>query len=189
MSEITKGSILQTNDENEREEIELKEKYKQIFILKRALKKANIPFEFFEKEAFGYHLCYPNRENCVCSVIENICSYGNDWDLLEIMGLLTDEEQEFDAVAGYLSACDVFNKIRADWLKNRDMLQERENPKPLTNYERIKNMSIEEMAVFINHCENAPCMCCEESYCNGDSTNVKKCCNGIKQWLESEVEE
>lgn len=188
MSEITKGSILQSNAENEREEIELKEKYKQIFILKRALKKANIPFEFFEKEAFGYHLCYPNRENCVCSVIENICSYGNDWDLLEIMGLLTDEEQEFDAVAGYLSACDVFNKIRADWLKNRDMLQERENPKPLTNYERIKNMSVDEMAGEItSKIDDCPdCIC--YSQCDGYENN-NTCISKIKQWLESEVEE
>lgn len=55
--------------------------------------------------------------------------------------------------------------------------------------DRIRSMSVEELARFINHIENAPCSCCNHKDCDGDSTNHTKCHNGIKQWLETEVEE
>ncbi len=60
----------------------------------------------------------------------------------------------------------------------------------MTNYERIKGMSVEEMAKFINHCENAPCKCCnyKGSLCGG-GTNTEMCKNEISKWLNSEVEE
>lgn len=59
----------------------------------------------------------------------------------------------------------------------------------MTNFERIKEMSVEEMARFINHCENAPCCCCEYKYgfC-GDGTNTEMCVKQISQWLNLEVE-
>ena len=70
----------------------------------------------------GYHLCYPknNDPDCVeketfdivCSVIEHDGSYGREQDLLEIMGLLTDEEYEHDEVVGFLSAENVFERIK-----------------------------------------------------------------------------
>ena len=43
--------------------------------------------------------------------IEHYGSYGNELDLLEIMGLLTPEEQEHDSVLGCLSAKDVLKEL------------------------------------------------------------------------------
>lgn len=72
-------------------------KYKEIFKLKEMLEKAEIPFEFSEFMN-GFHLCYPNNEIQECSVIEHDGSYGREQDLLEIMGLLTNEELKHDEV-------------------------------------------------------------------------------------------
>ena len=79
------------------------------------LENENIPFEF--REIFGgYQICYPKIGNeRICSVIEHEGSYGNEEDLLEIMGLLTANEKECDYVVGYLSAEDVFNRIKHHW--------------------------------------------------------------------------
>lgn len=70
-----------------------------------------------EKHHFdGYHICYPKQGVlCKCSVIEHEGSYGHDKDLLEIMGLLTEEEKAADEVAGWLTAEDVFGRIKADF--------------------------------------------------------------------------
>lgn len=61
----------------------------------------------------------------------------------------------------------------------------------MNNYERIKSMSIEEMAEFLSQQSSACQGICEycneitQSYCNwGDDANVF----GIKRWLESEGE-
>lgn len=59
----------------------------------------------------GAVLAYSNREHCVCSAIEHDGSYGRNDDLIEIMGLLTDEEEEYDSVCGYLSAQNVYERI------------------------------------------------------------------------------
>ena len=60
----------------------------------------------------------------------------------------------------------------------------------MTNFERIKAMSVEEMARFIKHCENAPCQCCNYrgNLC-ADVTNTEVCKNEISDWLNLEVEE
>lgn len=55
----------------------------------------------------------------------------------------------------------------------------------MTNYEKIKNMSIDEMADFIDN-DNC-CACCIYAY-KGCSLS-KDCRNGIRQWLESEAEQ
>ena len=98
-------------------------KYKEIFKLKEMLEKSKIPFEFAdrnplgvavpwaEKWQIGYPVLPPNDEN-ICSVIEGIGTYGHECDLLEIMGLLTDEELEYDSVIGYMTAEDVFERIK-----------------------------------------------------------------------------
>ena len=57
----------------------------------------------------------------------------------------------------------------------------------MTNYERIKNMSVEEMARFIasSCCEELVNTCYDECCGCGDAT-----CQGfLKEWLESEVTE
>ena len=53
----------------------------------------------------------------VCSVIQGTCTYGGLENKLEIMGLLTEEEAENDSVCGWLTAEDVFQRIKAHWEK------------------------------------------------------------------------
>lgn len=55
----------------------------------------------------------------VCSAIEHNYSYGGDQDLIEIMGLLTKEEEQYDSVKGHLSADDVFTRIKKHWEDNK----------------------------------------------------------------------
>lgn len=97
-----------------------KENYKEIFKLKEMLEKAQIPFVFKEHKGIrdGYQILYPKYDVRICSVIEHSYSYGNEKDLLEIMGLLTDEESEYDSVKGYLSAENVFERIKKDYEKS-----------------------------------------------------------------------
>lgn len=59
----------------------------------------------------------------------------------------------------------------------------------MTNYDRIKAMSIEEMAYFINRDCDGVCNCCVFRRNENCYDNEDKCEFGIKQWLESEVEE
>ena len=86
-------------------------KYKEIFRLKEMLEKATIPFKFKHVFRNGYQIVYPN-DTFICSVIEHDFSYGSDEDLLEIMGLLTNEERKFDSVKGWLTAENVFERIK-----------------------------------------------------------------------------
>lgn len=75
---------------------------------------------------WGYQVCvyYPDGERMI-SAIEGYGSYGygswdhglvssteEDGDLIEIMGLLTPEEQQHDSVVGYLTAEEVFRRIK-----------------------------------------------------------------------------
>ena len=56
---------------------------------------------------------------------------------------------------------------------------------PFTNYDRIKNMSVDEMAEFIpDWSYTKACKCDEKPYvdCNNE------CWKCVKEWLESEVE-
>lgn len=95
------------------------EKYNEILRLKDILEKAKIPFEFSELYG-GYHIVYSaNSDNRICSVIEHDFSYGREKDLLEIKGLLTELEEETleDTVLGYLTAEDVFQRIKNHWEK------------------------------------------------------------------------
>ena len=96
-------------------------KYKEIFKLKGMLEEAGIPFEFadrtnpflewLEKWQIGYPVLPPSPKR-VCSVIEGYGTYGAEDDRLEIMGLLTPEEEANDTVAGWLTAEDVFSRIK-----------------------------------------------------------------------------
>lgn len=92
------------------------EKYTEIFRLKKMLEDANIPFRFcWHSDLMGFQLIYPpvdNSRDRLCSVVEHASSYGSNKNLLEIKGLLTAAEAEYDTVAGYLTADDVFERIR-----------------------------------------------------------------------------
>lgn len=84
---------------------------KEIIRLKEMLEYENIPFEFTErKEMEGFQIGYPKLPpgNCVCSVIQHIHSYGNNDNLIEIMGL----SHYDDDVEGYLSAEEVCERIK-----------------------------------------------------------------------------
>lgn len=89
--------------------------YKEIFKLRDMLDNANIPYIFENGFLNGGALVYPDRENCVCSAIEHDGSYGRQADKIEIMGLLTDEEGKYDDVVGWLTAEDVFERIKTHY--------------------------------------------------------------------------
>ena len=109
-------------------------KYKEIFKLKRMLEKADIPFEFVE--CFGYdkrllseypdimdhyQIFYPSKgEDQKISVIGGFGAYGSEQDKLEIMGLLTPWERlEGNTVVGWLTAENVFKRIKKDWEEHK----------------------------------------------------------------------
>lgn len=59
----------------------------------------------------------------------------------------------------------------------------------MTNYERVKTMSLEEMAEFINHETDGICSCCSLYPDKKDRCYeiVGECKRGITNWLKSEV--
>lgn len=89
-------------------------KYQEIIKLDKMLAEANIPHT--TKRLFdGWQVCYPvdvHEPDCVMDAVEHFGSYGHEHDELEIMGLLTPKEEEDDPVLGYLTAEDVFERIR-----------------------------------------------------------------------------
>lgn len=100
--------------------MKVSQKYKEIFKLKKMLEDAKIPFDFYERDAEisaiihgweHWHIKYPGKKGCIISVIEGTGTYGAEDDKLEIMGGLT-EEAEHDTVTGWLTAEDVFNRIK-----------------------------------------------------------------------------
>ncbi len=102
----------------------MKTEYFEIMKLALRLKEMDVPFEFFaidESHKHGFQILYPNAKSRVCSVIENDYSYGHEKDLLEIKGLVTDEEQSLvdDDVLGYLTADDVYKRIKKHYIRTR----------------------------------------------------------------------
>ena len=93
-------------------------KYQEILRLEAMLKENNIPYE--KREILnGWQICYPSLIKRVCSVIEHDGSYGREEDRLEIMGLLTAEEEKYDSVVGHLTAEDVLSRIKKDFEDNK----------------------------------------------------------------------
>lgn len=91
-------------------EIDINSEYTAIFKLDKALNIVNIEHQFIDRSnEFGedYQILIPG----VVSVIQSPYSYGGNDDLLEIMGLLTEEESQYDDVVGYLTPQEVFNRI------------------------------------------------------------------------------
>lgn len=84
--------------------------YKEIISLKEMLEKENITFSF--KELFDGAQIVVMSNNHSISIIEHKYSYGSEKDLLEIMGCLTKEEKKDDAVLGYLTAEEVFKRVK-----------------------------------------------------------------------------
>lgn len=56
-----------------------------------------------------------------------------------------------------------------------------------TNYEKIKNMTVEELAEFF-HKTNACFYCIYEGLEETECDESEGCLSGIKQWLQAEAE-
>lgn len=77
---------------------------------------AGIPFEV--QDCWDApQVCYPSVDNRICDAVCHAFSYGHERGELEIMGLLTEEEERCDGVLGWLTAREVFNRIADDYFK------------------------------------------------------------------------
>ncbi len=92
----------------------------EIFKLKVMLDDKQIPYEFYNhcfkndydgKFVESWQIAVPSIVNTVISIVEGVGTFGYKEDKLEIQGLLTDYEKEFDCVVGNLSADEVFKRI------------------------------------------------------------------------------
>lgn len=116
-------------------------KYTEILKLKKMLEEANIPFTFTDDFWGGvkklvtsdedivqiYREQYPAyqiRLGALADVVEHYGSYGQEKDLLEIMGGLTEEEMEHDGVLGWLTAEEVFKRFKYCWEHQTNVYKE-----------------------------------------------------------------
>ena len=97
----------------------------EILQLQAMLRASQISHEMHLRNG-GRQFFYPNSEFPVCDVIEFPGSYGYEQDKLELMGLLTPEEEKADSVVGFLTARNVFERIRAHH-RHRGMQKEQED--------------------------------------------------------------
>lgn len=117
-------------------------KYTEILKLKKMLEEANIPFTFTD-DYWGvkkwvksdedivqiYREQYPAyqiRIDVLVDVVEHYGSYGAEKDLLEIMGGLTAEERGRDGVLGWLTAEEVFKRVKYCWEHQTSVYKEEE---------------------------------------------------------------
>lgn len=90
----------------------------EILKLKEMLEKANIPFIFNDDFFNGYKkpsyqiIIFDKDNKQICDAIYHFGSYGYEQNKLEIMGALTEEENEDDSVLGYLTAEEVFKRFK-----------------------------------------------------------------------------
>lgn len=116
-------------------------KYQEILRLDKLLTDAGIPHTL-DTWQDGWQICYPqNYTNgtCVMDAIEHGGSYGSANDKLEIMGLLTPDEEKYDSVVGHLTAEEVFDRI------NRHYLGSKEEILPHTRIDPTLNDHIDEI--------------------------------------------
>lgn len=89
------------------------------------LKSNGIPHTLIDRAERGWQILYPDTkafiptDDTVVSVIQDSNIYGDDRDLLGIMGLLTPEENHRGVVARGLTLADVFGRIQAHWTASR----------------------------------------------------------------------
>ena len=87
-------------------------KYQEILKLHIMLLEKDIPHDI-RRDSDGWYISYPcTGLDRVLSAVEFRGTYGAEKDLIEIMGLLTPEELLMDSVKGYLTAEEVFNRIK-----------------------------------------------------------------------------
>jgi hypothetical protein len=104
---------------------QLNPRYKEILKLYDMLTDAHIPFTL-RRNFDGWQILYPavlqfpeEQDQVVCSVIQHYGSYGGPQDLLEIMGLLTPDEEDGNSVMGHLTAQEVFERIKQHWERQK----------------------------------------------------------------------
>lgn len=93
-------------------------KYQEIYKLSLMLEEAMINY-ICVPHIDGFHiLCMDENDEQICSIIEHRFSYGHEGDKLEIMGLLTEQEQKYDDVRGWMTAKEVVERIRQYFKEN-----------------------------------------------------------------------
>lgn len=122
--EGVKMGIIKTYEElyDKKGQYKTDSRYTEILKLDELLNKSNIPHTL-HKMFDGFQILYPQcreRCNCVMDAIEHRGSYGSEKNLLEIQGLLTEEEQRNDSVLGFLTAEEVFKRIENHWNRKVD---------------------------------------------------------------------
>lgn len=92
--------------------------------LAEMLSEAGIPFQWNIQDYrpfcddWKYQIFYPKMEvstygiRYTCSIVQGTGCYGSEDNLLEISGLLSPEEMEFDDALGWLTAEEVFERIK-----------------------------------------------------------------------------
>lgn len=111
----------------------------EISKLKEMLEKAKIPFKYNDDFFNGYkkpsyQIIIVDKDNKqICDAIYHFGSYGYEQNLLEIMGALTQEENEDTAVLGYLNADEVFKRFKYCYEHNTSIyvkeLEDKQNDK------------------------------------------------------------
>ena len=109
----------------------LDENYTEILRLDKMLTEANIPHTL-ERMMDGWCLLYPTKESAIADAIQHCGSYGSFANLLEIMGLLTPEEEQRDSVKGWLTADDVFKRMSEHYSQYADAYKKLAHPKGKT---------------------------------------------------------
>lgn len=104
--------------------------HKEIKKLHKLLTEEGIPHDFAPHDAGGYRISYFGNKDipeakydiyhshileAICSAIETPKSLGNEEDKIEISGLLSSEERDHDFILGYLTAENVFERIKTHW--------------------------------------------------------------------------
>ena len=89
-------------------------KITQVDALIDMLAATDIPFEVTTNQGRP-QVWYPNCETPVCDAICHWGSYGHQDGLIEIMGLT----HNGDMAEGYLTAEEVFNRIKEHWEANK----------------------------------------------------------------------
>ena len=93
--------------------------YQEILRLDHLLTEAEIPHSM-QRAGDGWRIAYPaDGKKRVCSIVEYTGTYGHRQDRLEIMGLLNPEERKGDTVVGWLTAENVFDRIKRDWERRK----------------------------------------------------------------------
>ncbi len=87
----------------------LDKSYTEILKLDRMLTEANIPHTL-NRFLDGWQVIYSINGERIADAVQHHCSYGEDKNLIEIMGLVKPEETS-DSVLGYLTAEDVFSRM------------------------------------------------------------------------------